>query len=75
MNGLLRDAAAGPPAGIPGYEERPLVSVGDKGDSPSVIVDARSMIVVNGTHVKVSAWDGNESGCANRLIERLVRRV
>jgi glyceraldehyde 3-phosphate dehydrogenase len=69
VNGLLRDAAAGPLAGILGYEERPLVSVDYKGDPRSAIVDARSTMVVSGTHVKVYAWYDNEWGYANRLVE------
>ena len=77
VNGLLRDAAAGPLAGILGYEERPLVSVDYKGDSRSAIVDALSTMVVNGTQVKVYAWYDNEWGYANRLVDlaRLVGRL
>ena len=69
VNGLLRDAAAGPLAGILGYEERPLVSVDYRGDPRSGIIDALSTMVVNETQVKVYAWYDNEWGYANRLVE------
>ena len=72
VNELLAAAAAGPLAGILGYEERPLVSVDYCGDPRSAIVDALSTMVVNGTQVKVYAWYDNEWGYANRLID-LVR--
>ncbi len=69
VNGLLEAAAAGPLAGILGYEERPLVSVDFKGDPRSGVVDARSTIVVAETQVKILAWYDNEWGYANRLVE------
>ncbi len=69
VNGLLRAAAAGPLAGILGYEERPLVSVDYRGDPRSGIVDALSTTVVAGTQVKILAWYDNEWGYANRLVE------
>jgi glyceraldehyde 3-phosphate dehydrogenase len=69
VNGLLREAAAGPLRGILGYEERPLVSVDFRGDPRSGIVDAPSSMVVDGTQVKVLAWYDNEWGYANRLVE------
>ena len=69
VNGLLRDAAEGPLAGILGYEQRPLVSVDYVNDPRSGIVDALSTMVVGGTQVKVYAWYDNEWGYANRLVE------
>lgn len=70
VNGLLRAAAAaGPLAGILGYEERPLVSVDFKDDPRSSIIDAPSTLVVDGTHVKIYAWYDNEWGYANRLVD------
>jgi glyceraldehyde 3-phosphate dehydrogenase len=69
VNGLLHDAAAGPLAGILGYEARPLVSVDFKDDPRSAIVDGPSTIVTDGTQVKVLAWYDNEWGYANRLVE------
>jgi glyceraldehyde 3-phosphate dehydrogenase len=69
VNALLAAAAAGPLAGILGYEERPLVSIDFKDDPRSGIVDAPSTMVVDGTQVKVLAWYDNEWGYANRLVE------
>ncbi len=74
VNGLLRAAAAGPLAGILGYEERPLVSVDFKDDPRSGIVDAPSTMVTDGTQVKILAWYDNEWGYANRMVE-LARTV
>ena len=69
INGAFKAAAAGPLAGILGYEERPLVSVDYKDDPRSSIVDALSTMVVDGTCVKVLAWYDNEIGYVHRLIE------
>lgn len=69
VNGLLAAAAAGPLAGILGYETRPLVSVDFKDDPRSSIVDAPSTMVIDSTQVKILAWYDNEWGYANRLVE------
>ena len=69
VNGLLEAAAAGPLAGILGYERRPLVSIDFKDDPRSGIVDAPSTMVTDGTQVKILAWYDNEWGYANRLVE------
>lgn len=69
VNGLLEAAAAGPLAGVLGYETRPLVSVDYRGDPRSGIVDALSTLVVDRTQVKILAWYDNEWGYANRLVE------
>ncbi len=74
VNGMLAAAAAGPLAGILGYETRPLVSVDYRDDPRSGIVDALSTMVVDGTQVKILAWYDNEWGYANRLVE-LARMV
>jgi glyceraldehyde 3-phosphate dehydrogenase len=74
VNGLLAAAAAGPLAGILGYETRPLVSVDYRDDPRSGVVDPLSTMVVDETQVKVLAWYDNEWGYANRLVE-LARTV
>ena len=74
VNGLLEAAAAGPLAGILGYERRPLVSVDFKDDPRSGIVDAPSTMVTDETQVKILAWYDNEWGYANRMVE-LARTV
>jgi glyceraldehyde 3-phosphate dehydrogenase len=74
VNGLFAAAAAGPLAGILGYETRPLVSADYVNDPRSAIVDAPSTMAVNGTQVKVYAWYDNEWGYACRLAD-VVRLV
>ena len=69
VNNLFRDAAAGPLAGILGYEERPLVSADYARDTRSSIVDAPSTIVTDGTMLKVYAWYDNEMGYACRMVD------
>jgi glyceraldehyde 3-phosphate dehydrogenase len=69
VNGILHAAAAGPLAGILGFEERPLVSSDFRGDPRSAVIDARSTMVVGRTQVKIYAWYDNEWGYANRLVE------
>jgi glyceraldehyde 3-phosphate dehydrogenase len=74
VNSLLKQAAAGPLAGILGYEERPLVSVDYKDDPRSSIIDALSTMVTNATQVKILSWYDNEWGYANRYVE-LAKKV
>ena len=69
VNGLFRAAAAGPLAGVLGYEARPLVSADYTNDTRSGIIDAPSTMVVNGTQLKVYAWYDNEMGYAYRLVD------
>jgi glyceraldehyde 3-phosphate dehydrogenase len=70
VNGLFEAAAAaGPLAGILGYETRPLVSCDFRGDPRSSIIDAPSTMVVNRRQVKVYAWYDNEWGYVNRMME------
>ena len=69
VNALFAEAAAGPLAGILGYETRPLVSADFVNDTRSTIVDGPSTMVVNGTQVKVFAWYDNEMGYAWRLAD------
>jgi glyceraldehyde 3-phosphate dehydrogenase len=69
VNALFAAAAAGPLAGILGYEERPLVSADYAGDTRSAIVDALSTLVTDGTLLKVYAWYDNEMGYACRMVD------
>ena len=69
VNGLFAEAAAGPLAGILGYEARPLVSVDYRGDTRSAIVDGLSTLVTDGTMLKVYAWYDNEMGYACRMVD------
>jgi glyceraldehyde 3-phosphate dehydrogenase len=74
VNGLLKQAAAGPLAGILGYEEKPLVSADFVNDPRSAVVDALSTMVLDQTQVKILAWYDNEIGYANRMME-LARKI
>ncbi|HMM86475.1 MAG: ArsJ-associated glyceraldehyde-3-phosphate dehydrogenase [Gammaproteobacteria bacterium] len=69
VNALFKAAAAGPLAGILGYEERPLVSADYARDTRSGIVDAPSTLVTDGTLLKVYAWYDNEMGYACRMVD------
>jgi glyceraldehyde 3-phosphate dehydrogenase len=69
VNGLFAAAAAGPLAGVLGYEARPLVSVDYRGDTRSSIVDGLSTLVTDGTMLKVYAWYDNEMGYACRMVD------
>ena len=69
VNELFRAAAAGPLAGILGYEERPLVSADYNNDTRSSIVDALSTLVTDGTLLKVYAWYDNEIGYVCRMVD------
>ena len=69
VNALFSAAAAGPLAGILGYEPRPLVSADYANDTRSTIVDAASTLVTDGTLLKVYAWYDNEVGYACRMVD------
>lgn len=69
VNALFRDAAAGPLAGILGFETRPLVSADYANDTRSAIVDGPSTMVTDGTLLKVYAWYDNEVGYACRMVD------
>jgi glyceraldehyde 3-phosphate dehydrogenase len=69
VNTLFGLAAAGPLAGILGFEGRPLVSADYNNDSRSSIVDGPSTMVTDGTLLKVYAWYDNEVGYACRMVD------
>ena len=69
INTLLRNAAAGPLAGILGFEDRPLVSADYTNDVRSGIVDGPSTMVIDGRMLKVLVWYDNEYGYAHRMVE------
>ena len=69
VNELFRSAAAGPLAGILGYEERPLVSADYANDTRSAIVDGPSTMVTDETLLKVYVWYDNEMGYACRMVD------
>ena len=69
VNALFAAAAAGPLAGILGFETRPLVSADYARDTRSSIVDAPSTLVTDGTLLKIYAWYDNEMGYACRMVD------
>jgi glyceraldehyde 3-phosphate dehydrogenase len=69
INTLYREAAAGPLAGILGFESRPLVSADYNNDTRSSIVDGPSTMVTDGTMLKIYAWYDNEVGYACRMVD------
>ncbi len=69
VNALFAAAAAGPLAGILGFEQRPLVSADYNNDSRSSIVDGPSTIVTDGTLLKVYSWYDNEVGYSCRMVD------
>jgi glyceraldehyde 3-phosphate dehydrogenase len=72
VNVLFRAAAAGPLAGILGYEARPLVSADYARDTRSSIVDGPSTMVTDGTLLKIYAWYDNEVAYACRMVDLAV---
>ncbi|RMH03048.1 MAG: type I glyceraldehyde-3-phosphate dehydrogenase [Planctomycetota bacterium] len=74
VNAAVREAAAGPLAGILEYTEDPLVSGDVLGNPHSSVFDAASTMVLDANLVKVVSWYDNEWGYSNRvcdLVERL----
>jgi glyceraldehyde 3-phosphate dehydrogenase len=69
LHAAFKAAAAGPLAGILGFEEEPLVSIDFKGDDRSGVVDAGATSVFQGTMVKVMAWYDNEWGYSVRTAD------
>ncbi len=69
VEAAFRSAADGELAGILRCEARPLVSVDHNHDPHSAVVDLPSMMVVDGSLVKVLAWYDNEWGFACRMAE------
>ncbi|HBK05686.1 MAG TPA: type I glyceraldehyde-3-phosphate dehydrogenase [Acetobacteraceae bacterium] len=69
INDRFRQAAAGPLAGILGFEARPLVSADYLNDPRSSIVDGPSTMVTDETLLKVYAWYDNEVGYACRMVD------
>jgi glyceraldehyde 3-phosphate dehydrogenase len=69
VNDLFASAAAGPLAGILGFEQRPLVSADYNNDTRSSIVDAPSTMLTDETLLKVYAWYDNEVGYSCRMVD------
>jgi glyceraldehyde 3-phosphate dehydrogenase len=72
VNGLFRDAAAGPLDGILQYSQDPLVSTDIQRSPYSCIFDSQ-LTMVNGTMVKVFGWYDNEWGYSCRLVDLIAK--
>ena len=69
INAAIAEAAAGPLAGVLGYEEAPLVSIDFNHDSRSSIFAAPQTSVTSEGLVRVVSWYDNEWGFSNRMID------
>jgi glyceraldehyde 3-phosphate dehydrogenase len=67
VNAKLREAAAGPMAGILAVSDEPLVSVDYIGNAHSSTVDAEFTKVVEGDLVQIMSWYDNEMGYSSRV--------
>lgn len=71
VNGLFKEAAAGPLKGVLEYSEDPLVLMDIVGNSHSCVFDAGQTMVNGGNFVKLVGWYDNEWGYSNRAIDAL----
>jgi glyceraldehyde 3-phosphate dehydrogenase len=69
VNAAFKAAAAGALKGIVDVSEEELVSVDYIGNPFSVVLDAKSTNVIDGTMVKVSGWYDNEWGYSSRCVD------
>ena len=67
VNAKLREAAAGPMAGVLGVSDEPLVSVDYTGNQNSSTVDAEFTKVVQGDLIQIMSWYDNEMGYSARV--------
>jgi len=74
VNAAVREAAAGPMAGLIEYETEPIVSSDVIGNPHSAVFDSLGTMVLGGDLIKVLAWFDNGWGYANRVVD-LVRRL
>ena len=72
INAAVRQAAAGPMAGILGVTDEPLVSMDFNHDSHSSIFATDQTKVMDGTMVRILSWYDNEWGFSNRMADTAV---
>jgi glyceraldehyde 3-phosphate dehydrogenase (phosphorylating) len=68
INGAMREAAAGPLAGILEYTEEPIVGSDVVGNPHSAVFDS-ALTMVMGRQAKVVVWYDNEWGFSNRMVD------
>ena len=69
VNAAFKAVAEGALKGIVGYSEEELVSCDYIGNPHSIVLDAKSTNVIDGTLVKVSGWYDNEWGYSSRCVD------
>ena len=72
INAAVRQAAAGPMAGILGVTDEPLVSMDFNHDSHSSIFATDQTKVMGATMVRILSWYDNEWGFSNRMADTAV---
>jgi len=72
IKAAIKEAVAGPLAGIMKYTEDEVVSTDFTHDSSSCIFDAAAGISLNPTFVKLVAWYDNEWGYSSRLVDLIL---
>src|SRR5210317_1075560 len=72
INAAVRQAAAGPMAGILGVTDEPLVSMDFNHDSHSSIFATDQTKVMDATMVRILSWYDNEWGFSNRMADTAV---
>lgn len=72
IKATIKEAAAGPLAGILGYTDEAVVSTDFIGNTNSSIFDASAGIQLNKNFVKVIAWYDNEWGYSRRVCDLLL---
>jgi glyceraldehyde 3-phosphate dehydrogenase len=74
IKAAMREAAAGPMAGILGYTEDAVVSTDFLGETCTSIFDASAGIALTDTFVKVVSWYDNEWGYSSKCLD-LIRHI
>ena len=73
VNGVVREAAAGPMQTVVEYSEEPLVSSDIIGNPHSSIFDALSTASMQDGFVRIVSWYDNEWGYSNRVVDLIDR--
>jgi glyceraldehyde 3-phosphate dehydrogenase len=68
----MKEAAAGPLAGVLRYTDEEIVSTDVRGDPCTSVFDAKAGIQLDPTFVKVVAWYDNEWGYSSKLLDLAV---
>jgi glyceraldehyde 3-phosphate dehydrogenase len=72
VNGAIKEAAAGPLAGVLATNDQPLVSTDFNHNPASSTFDLNQTQVIDGSFVRVLSWYDNEWGFSNRMLDTAV---